>query len=108
MYKFPLEESESIVKKGMASLHDGIDAYSGALYLTTERVVFVGYLMDITRKYMVDVSLAHICDIKGDRTFYIIPNVLKIATIRDKQLNFVVSERNDWIAAISRQIDLLK
>ena len=50
MYSFPLADNEEIIKKSHASLHLEDSAFTGAFYLTSERLVFVGYVMDITRE----------------------------------------------------------
>lgn len=107
MYTFPLETDERIKKKCLASYNCEGDVLSGALYLTDQRLVFVGYALDITNKYMDEVPLTHIKEILPEKTFYIIPNVLKVVTIGDKVIKFVVEGRNEWLEAIKRQIDII-
>lgn len=107
MYTFPLEADELIKKKCLASYNCDRDVLSGALYLTDQRLVFVGYALDITNKYMDEVPLTHIKEILPEKTFYIIPNVLKVVTIGDKVIKFVVEGRNEWLEAIKRQIDII-
>lgn len=104
MYSFPLEEQEQIIKKDHANLYCDGQAFAGAFYLTSERLVFVGYLLDIHDKYIEDVPLAHITDVMPGKTFYFIPNVLKVSTIRDRKLKFIVNGRDQWLSAISEQI----
>jgi len=106
MYSFPLSDNERILKKGHASLHIDLDAWTGALYLTTERLTFVGYMMDISRKYMEDIPLAHISEVSGGKTFFVFPNVLVIATIRGAKISFIVSDRNRWLLAIKEELAL--
>ncbi len=43
MYALPLADDEYIIKKDIATVLTGDKAGLGGLYLTTERVVFVGY-----------------------------------------------------------------
>jgi len=105
VYSFRLEDDELILKKAMANLYVEREAYNGALYLTTGRLVFVGYMMDIRRKYVADISLVHIKEIKPGKTFFVIPNVIQITTINGGTLKFIVDRRDEWVAAISRQID---
>jgi hypothetical protein len=107
MYSFPLGETETIIKKGHASLHLEDSAFTGALYLTGERLVFVGYVMDITRKYVEIVPLEHIREVRGERTFFIIPNALLVTTITGKILKIIVDpgDRNAWLKAIEEQLD---
>lgn len=107
MYSFPLEKSEVILKKGMANLYCDDLVLNGALYLTNERLVFVGYLLDLISKYMEEVPLVHIKEIKPEKTFFILPNAIELATIRDRKLKLIVSERNKWLAEINRQISLV-
>lgn len=107
MYSFSLEEREFILKKDLANLYCGSEAYAGALYLTSERLVFVGYLLDIESKYIEEVPLTHIEDIKPEKTFFVIPNVIAVKTIRDRNLKFIVNGRDSWLNAIRQQIDKL-
>lgn len=107
MYKFPLNDNEHILKKGLASLHLEDSAYAGALYLTDERIVFVGYVVNITRKYLEDVPLEHLATVEAGKTFWVVPNVIDITTIRDRKFKFIVNpgERNGWLAAIKEEVD---
>lgn len=107
MYRFPIEERESIIKKDHANLYCDGEAYTGAFYLTSERLVFVGYLMDIDSKYIEEVPLAHISEAKPGKTFFLIPNVINISTIRNRELKFIVNDRDKWLAEINRQISNL-
>jgi hypothetical protein len=88
-------------------LHLEDSAFTGALYLTGERLVFVGYVMDITRKYVEIVPLEHIREVRGERTFFIIPNALLVTTITGKILKIIVDpgDRNAWLKAIEEQLD---
>ena len=104
MYSFPVEASENIIKKGLVNLELDGEAFSGALYLTTGRLVFVGYLLDITHKYMEEVPLAHIAEMKKGKSLFIIPNVLNIFTIKDRKLKFVVQGSSEWFNEINKQI----
>lgn len=107
MYSFALTENEQIIKKGMASLHQGATAWTGALYLTCDRLVFIGYIMDITRKYMEDIPLEHILKVRPEKTFFVVPNVLAVETIRGKTVKFIVEGRDQWLEAVEDQIKAL-
>lgn len=107
MYSFPVEDGENILKKGLVNLECNGEAFSGALYLTTERLVFVGYLLDITHKYMEDIPLTHISGITRGKSLFVIPNVLNIWTLQEKQLKFIVSGSEDWLVEINKQIALI-
>ena len=103
MYSFPVEVGENIVKKDLVNLQCDGEAFSGALYLTTQRLVFVGYLLDITHKYMEELPLTHISEITRGKSLFIIPNVLKVQTIQDRKLKFVVRGSGDWLVEINKQ-----
>lgn len=104
MYSFPIQETEWIVKKGHASLSVEGNAFSGALYLTNERLVFIGYLLSLNRKYMEEVPLEHITELKLEKTFFIIPNAFSVVTIRGRILKIIISKRDEWINAINKQL----
>ena len=107
MYSFPVEAGEDILKKSLVNLECDGETFSGALYLTTGRLVFVGYLLDITHKYMEDVPLAHISEMTRGKSLFIIPNVLRVCTIKDKKLKFVVNGSGEWLTEINKQINLI-
>lgn len=108
MYTFSLGENEKILKKGMASVQRGHESFSGALYLTNERVVFVGYILDMTNKYLIEAPLEHIVDLKKEKTLFILPNRIAVTTIRHQDFKIIVQKRDQWFEAINRQITLLK
>jgi hypothetical protein len=99
-----MEEGECILKKGLVNLYCDGEAFNGALYLTNERLVFIGYLLDVTCKYIEDIPLAHVSEITQEKSLFIIPNVLRVRTIKDRELKFIVSERNKWLTEINEQI----
>lgn len=104
MYSFPVEEGENILKKGLVNLELADETFSGALYLTTSRLVFVGYLLDITHKYMEEVPLTHIKEMRLGKSLLVIPNVLTIWTIKERKLKFIVRGSGEWLAEINKQI----
>lgn len=105
MYTFPLQDNEAILKKAHASLSVDNNAFTGALYLTSNRLVFVGYILDINNKHMEEIPLQHIRALNKEKTFYLIPNALVVETIRDRQVKFVISERDDWFEKIQSQMN---
>lgn len=107
MYTFPLEADEVIIKKCLASYNSDGDVLNGALYLTDRRLVFVGYALSITNKYLDEVPLTHIKELLPEKTFYFIPNVLKVVTIKDKVIKYVVKGRDEWLNTINKQLDLV-
>ena len=108
MYSFPVEDNENILKKGLVNLELDGEAFSGALYLTTSRLVFIGYLLDITHKYMEDVPLAHISEVTRGKSLFIIPNVLTVWTLAERKLKFIVSGSSEWLVEINKQIQLIE
>ena len=103
MYTFPLGANEKIIKKDHASLSVDGNAYTGALYLTTDRVVFVGYILDINSKYIEEVPFQHIRTVGKEKTFFVLTNVLVLETVRDRTLKFVVKNRDNWYQMISEK-----
>ncbi|MDF2572675.1 MAG: hypothetical protein K0R55_4279 [Sporomusa sp.] len=107
MYSFPLEPDEIIKKKCLASYSCDGDVLSGALYLTDYRLVFVGYALSISNKYMDEVLLTHIKELRPEKTFFLIPNVLKVVTIKDKVIQLVLKGRNQWLEEINKHINMI-
>ncbi len=107
MYSFPLNDDEIIIKKGLASLHLPEHAFHGAVYLTNKRIVYVGYVMDIAKKYMEEIPLGRVAEVTGEKTFYFIPNVLAVTTLAGDRYRFIVDagERNAWLKAINAQLE---
>lgn len=104
MYKFPLSDTETILRKDLASMSLGGEAYNGALYLTDERLVFVGYVMDIRNKYIEEILYHQIQELKPVKSLFIVPNALSLTTVTGRTMRFVVKDRNDWIAEIRRKM----
>ena len=105
MYSFPVDEQEEIRKKGHASLHMDGNAWTGAFYLTSDRLVFIGYMIDISRKYIEEIPLSHIAELRAGKTFLVIPNVLDIVTIGGRRVRLIVSGQTAWLAAIRAEMD---
>jgi hypothetical protein len=102
MYRFSLDRNEQILKKGTASLHIDREAFSGALYLTNERLVFVGYVYGVSHKSQKAVSLKKIKDIKAGRTLFVLPNALDLAIDGNEHFKLIVHGRDEWLEAIRR------
>lgn len=108
MYMFPLEKNERILKKGMATLELEEKTALGAVYLTTERLMFVGYEgARVTSAWEAEIPLVHIDEIKGAKTFALLPNVIEISTIRGQRFRLIIRERDEWKAAIEAQMEIL-
>ena len=104
MYKFPLNDMEVILRKDLASMSIADQAYNGALYLTNERIVFVGYVMDIRNKYIEEILFPQIDEISRVNSLFFIPNAFLIKTTHGRNPRFVVKDRDAWIADIKRKI----
>lgn len=101
MYRFPARQNEQILQKGLASLHIDDATLSGALYLTSERLIFVGHMLggNAARKEL-SIPLQEIASVKEGKTALIIPNAVDIVTTADEHLRFILRERNVWLTAI--------
>ena len=83
MYIFQLAAEEKILKKAVGTAQVGDKAGLGALYLTTERVVFIGYeRTSITTTVEEEIPLEHVLEIKAEKSLGVLPNVIVINTIR--------------------------
>jgi hypothetical protein len=100
MYRFSLKKNEHILKKGEAILHSEKEGLSGALYLTNERLVFVGFVLGASHQQERSVSLRQIRELTVGKMFFFIPNVLNIKSDADEHLKIVIQERDEWLAAI--------
>lgn len=108
MYVFQLDEGERILKKGMATLELEDKTGLGAIYLTTERLVFVGYLgAAVTSAWEAEIPLVHIRDIKEAKTFSLLPNAIEISTIRGSRFRLLLRGRDEWKAAIEAQMAII-
>jgi len=104
MYRFSLGKNEKILKKNPAILHIDREALTGALYLTNDRLVFVGYVTGVVCKTIEAVSLSQIGEIKAGKTMFIIPNVLDITIENNKHFKIIVQGRDEWLAAIRQGV----
>jgi hypothetical protein len=100
MYRFSLKENEHILKKGEAILHSEEEGLSGALYLTNERLVFVGFVLGASHQQERSVLLRQIRELTVGKTFFFIPNVLNITSDANEHFKIVIQERDEWRAAI--------
>lgn len=104
MYRFKVGEKEKILHKGLASLHIEEATFSGALYLTNDRLVFVGHMLGGNASTKeVSVPLGQIASVTGCRTALIIPNVIEIVTKTNDRLRIILRNRKEWLTAITRQ-----
>jgi hypothetical protein len=104
MYRFTLKENEQILKKGEASMHIDDVGLTGALYLTNERLVFVGFVLGASHQQEKSVSLKQIRELTAGKTFFIIPNVLNVTIDDNEHFKIVIQGRDAWLAAIRGQM----
>lgn len=103
---FPLTEGESLVRNGRANMQRGAETVGGTLYLTTERLVFVGHAFNV-RSGPSEVPLALIAEVGTAWTkllgvIPLMPNSIAV-TLRDGTvLSYVVTGRTSWIEAIAQ------
>ena len=105
MYSFSLHDDEKIIKKDHANFDSAAEKLHGALYLTTERLVFVGYVMGLEHKYLKEVSLEHLTQVATARSLGLIPNALVIKTAEKEILRFVIRRRNEWYQALIERLN---
>ncbi len=108
MYSFKLLEDEKILKKDLGNLAMEGTVLNGAFYLTSARLTFVGYHLDRADKYYTEISLAHIDEVRREKTFRLIPNVLIIRSAGDVQWKITITGRDGWYDAIQKQLVLIE
>ena len=99
-----MTETEKILHKALVNMEDGELVANGALYLTTERMVFVGYMLNTRTRVSCDISLYHIKEVRPEKTFYVFNNIIRIISIRDEHYKFIVDRRSEWLEQIDRQL----
>ena len=85
-------------------MHDNDLIVNGALYLTDERIVFVGYLPNTTTRMTCEISLFHIKEVRAEKTFKLFNNIVRVINIRDEHYKFVVDEQKEWLRLIDNQL----
>ncbi|MDD3158711.1 GRAM domain-containing protein [Anaeromusa sp.] len=104
MYSFSLHDNEKIIKKDHANFDSAAEKLHGALYLTTERLVFVGYVMGMEHKYLKEVSLGALTQVATARSLGLIPNALVLKTAEEEKLRFVIRRRNEWYQELMKRL----
>jgi hypothetical protein len=106
-YDFQMIENEKIMHKALANMHDNDLIANGALYLTDERLVFVGYIPNERTRVSCEISLYHVKEIKPEKTFFVFNNIIRVISIRDEQYKFIVDDQRRWMTQIDQQIKAL-
>lgn len=90
-----LEDDEQIVREGLATHFQGIEAVGGRLVLTNERVRFKSHPFNI-QTHDWSVARTNISEMEPVRTFGIVPNGLLIKEKSGETQRFVVRDREGW------------
>jgi hypothetical protein len=99
-YGFDMLDDERILHKALVNMEDNDLFANGALYLTNERLVFVGYILNTRNRVSCDISLYHIKEVKPEKTFLVFNNIIRIISIRDEQYKFIVDRQKEWLEKI--------
>ena len=107
MYSFALLANETILKNGLACLElDEFHLY-GALYLTNERLLFIGYTRMNAFKHKVEIDLAHIEHLQTKKTLSLFDNAIQIMTFQGFTCTIIIDQRDQWATDISQQMDIV-
>ncbi len=99
-----MNENEVILHKELANMHDNDLIANGGLYLTNERMVFVGYIPNSRTRVSCDVSLYRIREVRPEKTFRLFNNIIRIISIRDEEYKFIVDSQKEWLRQIKVQL----
>ncbi len=107
---FKLQEGEKITMQGSANLSNIVNSKGGKLYLTNQRLVFIGHGKNIGNDAYV-VNIESIMAVKKASTMSIfmlcipIPNAIRVITNNGITTKFTVSDRKKWINAIGKVVN---
>lgn len=107
---FKLQEGEKIIKEGWANISTVLNAKAGKLYLTNQRLLFIGHGINIGNDAYT-VNLSDIMYVKKSATvsfwalFIPIPNAIVVATNSGNVTKFTVRGRKKWVKEISSAIN---
>lgn len=96
-----LNDQEVIIKEGIATQLKGIEAVTGRIYLTNQRLIFESHKFNIQTGFTI-VSINNIDSMEKSRPkiFGIIPtlsNALVIKTKDNQVFSFTVLKNTEWI-----------
>ena len=105
--KTQLLAGETIVKEDGANHQRGAETVGGRLYLTTQRLIFESHAFNIqtasTIIYFQDISDVEPAWTKFLDIIPLAPNSIKVVSREGQEHSFVVSDRDEWIRAITSQ-----
>ena len=103
-YGFALNQGEVIIHKGTANMHDSEYIISGALYLTDEKIIFIGYIPNSRNKVSSTILLEDVREVKTEKSLFVFNNILRIVDIHDVNYKFIVKGQQEWNSQILRQL----
>ena len=106
-YGFALNETETILHKALANMHDNDLIVNGGLYLTNERIVFVGYVPNSRTRVSCEISLFRIKEVRPEKTFYFFNNIIRVISISDEEYKLIVDNQTEWLKQINRQLQTI-
>ena len=101
--KTKLNESERIVKEGLANMQRGLEAAGGKLFLTNQRLIFEAHFFNFQRGVS-EIPLSDIQSVEKRWAKFIIPlfpNALAVCTGVGKEYKFILQRRETWANAIA-------
>ena len=105
--KITLQSNEKLVREGRANLQRGMEAVGGKLFLTDRRLFFQAHELNAqagpTQIELSDVSGTQLCWTKFLGLIPLVPNSLAVQTASGTEYRFVLSDREQWAAAIGAQ-----
>jgi hypothetical protein len=105
-YEFQINENEKILHKALANMQEDELIVNGALYLTDERIIFVGYIPNTRTRVTSEVPLEHIKEVRPGKTFLVFNNILRVINIRNEEYKFIVDGQKEWLQQIEKQIKM--
>jgi len=106
--KTELRSGEQVVKEGAANLQKNIEAVGGKLCLTSQRLVFEAYKINVqagtTEVELRNVQSSRTCWTKFLGLIPLFPNSLAVFTKQGEEYRFVLFGRHAWAAAIESQV----
>jgi hypothetical protein len=98
-----LTQVEQIETEGPAHIFRRIEGVGGKLFLTNRKVIFKFHKLEI-QKGQTDINYANISELIKRKTAKLIENGIKIKTNDGEEFDFVVKEREKWIAQLNEKI----
>ncbi len=95
--------NEFVIKQGAANHFVGIESVGGQLYLTNERLFYKSHNINFNN-HELNIPLKNIKKTIYCRTFFVVPNGLKIHLKNGKIEQFVLWKKKQWKNEIDKLI----